>query len=195
MVRALRVKVAPLTCSTRNPGHEVVFGSQPGCPPPSRVICWPLPSSVMLDMICRVLVMGIVPLQLKLIVSPLSPLAVAIYACNWVSDVQSVTVSVCAGGGGAVALVRGCNTRVTNMRMRAAAKRIKPRVNLGFIGGSFISTSPEICFDRYVDLVPACLIFPALNIPLDRWRVDCSETTQRRCHTRDSGLVDQRLKP
>ncbi len=81
MVRALSVKVTPLfTDKTRT------------LSPPERVTCWPLPSRVRFLLITSVWLRVIVPLQPKLMVSPLAALAIAL--CNWLSSVQSVMVTV-----------------------------------------------------------------------------------------------------
>ena len=69
--------------------------------PPSSVTLWPLPERVMLPLIVSVLLSLISPLQAKVMTSPaLSLLACATAACNWASELQSVTESVlwaCAG--------------------------------------------------------------------------------------------------
>src|SRR6266568_2941067 len=90
MVRVLRVRLLPLFTERT-----------PTLSPPSRVTLCPLPDRVMLPLIERVLVSLISPLQAKVMTSPaLSLLACATAACNWASELQSVTESVlwaCAG--------------------------------------------------------------------------------------------------
>src|SRR5260370_27709120 len=91
IVRALSVKVMPLftdsTCML---------------PPPSRVTLWPLPSRGRLFVLMvSVLVMGMVPLQPKVMVSPLAALLMAL--SRWDSS-QVLTGMVAAGWAWAVLL-------------------------------------------------------------------------------------------
>ena len=58
---------------------------------PSRVTLWPLPSRVRLVAMVKVAVRGIVPLQPKVMVSPLAALLMALR--SWVSSVQPVMLT------------------------------------------------------------------------------------------------------
>src|SRR5437588_5745316 len=91
----------------------------PTLPPPSSVTLWPLPSRVMLPVILRVLVSLISPLQAKVMTSPaLSLLACATSACNWLSELQLVTVNVLRAWAGRTETPRARQSPASTSRPR-----------------------------------------------------------------------------
>src|SRR6266516_2618381 len=106
MVRALSVKLTPLftesTCTLL---------------PPSRVTLCPLPSRVRFLLMVSVLMMGMVPLQLNVIVSPAEALPMTVpMRPGPVSPLQSVTVRVAAGAACACRLTPATTTPRTLSR-------------------------------------------------------------------------------
>src|SRR5438876_11926387 len=119
MVRALRVKLTPLftesTCMLLLP---------------SRVTVCPLPSRVRFLLMVSVLVMGMVPLQLNVIVSPAEALLMTVpMRPGPVSPLQSVTVRVAAGAACACRLTPATTTHRPTSSTRPRPRRTQTRNN------------------------------------------------------------------
>src|SRR6266852_3118821 len=139
MVRALRLKVTPLftesTC--------VLL-------PPSRVTFCPLPFRVRFFVMVSVLVMGMVPLQLNVIVSPGEALLMTVpIRPGPVSPLQSVTVRVASAAACAWRLTPATTMQRPTSSTRPRPRRTKTRSERSKIGGLDCMNGllSQICFD------------------------------------------------